>query len=59
MEASGQHHAPAALSSGKNPGTHLMEGCVGPTARLDGFGEQKKKSFALVDFEPPDHHVRS
>ena len=29
MEVKGQHHAPAALSPRKNPGTHWIEGWVG------------------------------
>ena len=35
MEASGQHHAPAVLLPGKNPGTHWIEDWVGPSGDLD------------------------
>ena len=31
-----QHHAPAALPLGKEPGTHFIGDCVDPTTGLDG-----------------------
>jgi hypothetical protein len=34
---SGQLHAPAALSPGKNSGTHFIGGCVDPRAGLRKF----------------------
>jgi hypothetical protein len=35
----GQSHAPAALPSGKKPGTEFTGGWVGPRAGLDGWGK--------------------
>jgi hypothetical protein len=35
MVVSGQLHAPAALSPGKEPLYHWIEGCVGPRAGLE------------------------
>ena len=32
----GQRHVPVAVSQGKRPGTHCIEGWVGPRAGLDG-----------------------
>jgi len=34
-----QRHDPAALSTGKRPGTHCTGGWVGPRAGMDGSGE--------------------
>ena len=51
MEFSRQRHAPAALSPGNNPGTHLIGGWVGPRASLDGCGE-RENLFLLLGFEP-------
>jgi hypothetical protein len=39
MRVGGQLHAPAALPSGKKPGTHCVGGWVGPRAGLDGWGK--------------------
>ena len=39
MRVGVQLHAPAALPSGKRPGTHCVEGWVGPRAGLDGWGK--------------------
>jgi hypothetical protein len=36
----GQHHAPAALSPGKSPGTHCTGGQLDPRAILGGNGEE-------------------
>ena len=36
---SGQSHAPAALTTGKRPGTHCIGGWVGPRAGLDRCGK--------------------
>jgi hypothetical protein len=42
MEASGQFHAPAALSPRERaPGTHWIEGWVGPRAILDTMAKRK------------------
>jgi hypothetical protein len=42
MEVSGQLHAPAALLQDKQPpGTHWIEGWVGPRAGLDGMIKRK------------------
>jgi hypothetical protein len=49
MEVSGEIHAPAALTPGKNPGTHCIEGCVGPRASLYCNG---KNLLLLPRFEP-------
>jgi hypothetical protein len=35
MEVNSQHEGPAALRAPKNPGTHGMEGWLGPKAGLD------------------------
>jgi len=36
MGVGGQRHAPAAVLPGKRPGTHCVEGWVGPRGVLDG-----------------------
>ena len=41
MGVGGQHHAAAALSPGKRPGTHCIGGWVGPRAGLDGCGKSR------------------
>ena len=41
MEVGGQHHAPAALPPGKRPGTHCIEGWVGPRAGMNGGGKSR------------------
>ena len=41
MGVGGQHHAPAALSPGKRPGTHCIGGWVGPRAGTDGCGKSR------------------
>jgi len=41
MEVSGLLHGHAALLAGRNPGTHQLEGCVGPSAGL-GVLENRK-----------------
>jgi len=47
MEVSGQLHAPAAVSPGKNPGTYWVGGWVDPSAGLDVFG-RTEESFAVT-----------
>ena len=37
----GRRHAPAALPSGKRPGTHCIGGWLGPRAGLDGCGNSR------------------
>ena len=44
MEVGGQRHAPAALPSGKRPGTHCIRSKVGPRAGLDGCGKSRPPS---------------
>jgi hypothetical protein len=39
MGVDGQHHAPAALPSGRRPGTHCAGDWLGPSAGLDGCGK--------------------
>ena len=41
MEASGQLHAPDALSMGNNFGNYWIGGCGDPRAGLDVLGEEK------------------
>jgi hypothetical protein len=41
MGVGGQRHAPAALSLGERPGTHVTGGWVGPRAGLDGNGKSR------------------
>jgi hypothetical protein len=41
MWEGGQRHAPAALPSGKRPGTHRTGGWVGPRAGLDVWGKSR------------------
>jgi ribosomal protein L28 len=48
IEVRGQHHSPAALSPGKNPGTHWTGNREGFEAGLDGF---LAKSSGLAGFE--------
>jgi hypothetical protein len=48
MDVSGQLHAPAALPTRKNPGTHS----TGPTQPLWTFQNEGKKISLLPSFEP-------
>ena len=48
---SGQLHAPAALSPGKEAGMHSIAGWMGPRAGMDSFGEEKML-LPLPGFEP-------
>ena len=48
MEVSGQLQALAALSPGRTPGTHGLEGWVGPKGGLDDL-EKKKISCPCRD----------
>ena len=41
MNMSGQHHFLAALTPGKDPGTHLIGGWMNTTAVLDGSVKRK------------------
>jgi hypothetical protein len=41
MGVGGQRHAPVALPPGKRPGTHCIEGWVGPRVGLDGCGKSR------------------
>jgi hypothetical protein len=51
MEVSGQLHAPAALTPGKEPpGTHYIGGWVGPRAGFDVVG---KKNLAPAGNQTP------
>jgi hypothetical protein len=52
MQVSGQLHAPAALSSGKNTFTDWEEGWVGPRSRLDVKGEENIS--CTFRFQTPD-----
>ena len=51
MEVSGQLYDPAALSMGKNPGTHRMGGHLGPRSALDIL-EKRNDIFSTPKFEP-------
>jgi hypothetical protein len=52
MEVSSQLHALVALPSGERaPGTHWLEGCVGPRVGLDTV--EKRKSLAPVENRTP------
>jgi hypothetical protein len=51
MVVSGQLHAPAALSPGKNVGIHSIAGWMGPRADLDSFGEEKM-FLPMPGYEP-------
>jgi hypothetical protein len=42
MEMSGQFHALATLTQGKDPGTHWKEGWVGSRASLNMVAKRKK-----------------
>jgi hypothetical protein len=55
MRVGGQHHAPAALTPGKRPGTHCIGSWVGPRAGLDGCG----KSRSPPGIRSPDRPARS
>jgi len=50
MDASGQYHAPAALTPGKNLRTHEIEVCMGP---------QRDNSLELPGIRTPDRADRS
>jgi len=45
MKVSGQHHAPAVLSQGKNPGTHRTGGSAGSRAGMDILDYRQKLTF--------------
>ena len=49
----GQRHAPAALPPGKWPGTHCIEGYVGPTAGLDGCGKSRPHRDSIPGTSSP------
>ena len=49
---SGELQAPAALSPGKDPGTHCTGGCVGPRAGLDGL--EKRNSLFSTEIRTPE-----
>ena len=51
MEVKGQHHAPATLSSGKNPNTHWIGDWVDPRADLDVL-EKEETLFPPPGYEP-------
>jgi hypothetical protein len=51
MEVSGQNHAPAALTSGRDHGTHWTGGRVGPKTGLEVL-EKIQPHFALLGFTP-------
>jgi hypothetical protein len=55
MVVVGQPHAPAALPTGKRPGTHCTGGWVGPRDGLVVCG----KSCPLIGIRFPDRPVRS
>jgi hypothetical protein len=40
MEVSGQFHVPVALPAKKVPGTHCVEGWIGPKAGLDAVARR-------------------
>ena len=53
MGVGGQHNGPTSLPPGMTrPGTHCVEGYVGPEAGLDGCG----KSFFFPWFDPQTVH---
>jgi hypothetical protein len=47
MGVGGQHHAPAALPTGKRPVTHCTGGWVGPRASMEGT-----ENLAPPEFDP-------
>jgi hypothetical protein len=51
MEMSGYVYGPAALTPGKNSGTHWTGGWVGPQSHSGRFGEEKNL-LHLPEFEP-------
>ena len=53
----GQHHAPATLPKGKNPGTHWTGGWVNFREGLDGM--EKRQISAPDGTENPDQSARS
>jgi hypothetical protein len=54
MGVGGQHHALAALPTGKRLGTHSIGGWVGPRAGLDGY----RKSLP-IGIQSPDRPAHS
>ena len=50
MGVGGQRHCPAALLTGKRPGTRCIGGSVGPRAVLDGCG--KSRPYRVLIPEP-------
>jgi hypothetical protein len=60
MQVSGQLHTPAALPSGRSPGTHWIGGWVGPRAGLDAVVKRKIPTpYRDSNSPPPDHPARS
>jgi hypothetical protein len=51
MKMSGEHHASAALTPGKNPEIHRIGGYVSPWDGLDVFGVENV-FLSLSGFEP-------
>ena len=58
MEVNSQHHAPAALTPGNNPGIHWIEECVGPPEPMRAI-RRTNNSLDLAGFRTPYHRVRS
>jgi len=54
MGVGGQRHAPAASSSGKEPGTHFTGNWMGHRNCLDGY-----ENIAPTGIRSPDRHARS
>jgi hypothetical protein len=56
MVVGGQRHAPAdpppPPPPGKRPGTHFIEGWVGPRAGLDGYGKSRPHTGILSQDRP-------
>jgi len=53
MGVGGQHHAPAALASGKRPCTHCIGGWVGTRAGLNGcIKSRPPQGFDPQTFQP-------
>jgi hypothetical protein len=63
MVMGGQRHPPAALTLGKRPGTHCIEGWVDPRAGLDGCGIRSpdlpasSDSLYRLNYPGPQEHT--
>jgi hypothetical protein len=59
MDVSGQLHAPAALTPGKNPGIPWLGGRVGPSTGLDDVERRQILPLPELELRPLGRQARS